>query len=80
MAKLEHIGIAVSDIDEALRVWREVLGVEPYKVEAIERDGIRTHFLSGGSAKIELLEATRPTSAIGGFLEKRGAGLHHLAF
>ena len=80
MAALEHIGIAVSNLEDALRVWRDVLGAESYKIESVVEDGIRTHFLRGGTAKIELLEATRSDSAISGFLEKRGAGLHHLAF
>jgi methylmalonyl-CoA/ethylmalonyl-CoA epimerase len=80
MPDLEHVGIAVADLEDALRVFRDVLGEAPYKVETIEKDGIRTHFIRGGRAKIELLEEAAPGSAIRGFLEKRGPGVHHLAF
>lgn len=80
MRKLEHIGIAVRNLEEANRLFAKLLGVEHYKIEAVEREGVRTSFFNVGGVKIELLEATRPDSAIATFIEKRGEGIHHLAF
>ena len=78
--KLEHIGIAVSDIDASLARFRDLLGAEPYKVEDVPSEGVRTHFFDAGGTKIELLESTAPDSPVARFLEKRGPGLHHMAF
>jgi methylmalonyl-CoA/ethylmalonyl-CoA epimerase len=78
--KLEHIGIAVADIDASLTRFRDLLGAEPYKVEEVLSEGVRTHFFDAGGTKIELLESTAPDSPVARFLEKRGPGLHHLAF
>lgn len=80
MEKLEHIGIAVKSLDHSNPVFSALLGLEPYKTEVVESEGVRTAFFMVGGVKIELLEATRPDSPIAGFIEKRGEGIHHLAF
>jgi methylmalonyl-CoA/ethylmalonyl-CoA epimerase len=80
MNKLEHIGIAVRNLEESNALFTRLLGTAPYKTETVEREGVRTSFFRVGDVKIELLEATRPDSAIATFIEKRGEGLHHLAF
>lgn len=78
--KLEHIGIAVKDISASLAFFELVFGARPYKTEMVESEGVRTHFFDAGSTKLELLESTDPNSAVARFLEKRGEGIHHLAF
>jgi methylmalonyl-CoA/ethylmalonyl-CoA epimerase len=78
--RLEHIGIAVEDVETMTRVLSEVLGRRPYKAETVSSEGVRTLFLNAGGAKLELLESTSQDSPIAGFLKKRGAGMHHLAF
>ena len=80
MPQLEHVGIAVEDPDAAARLFEVLLGVRPYKHERVDREGVQTHFIAAGQAKLELLEALGPESPIARFLEKRGEGLHHLAF
>ncbi len=80
MQKVEHIGIAVADLAEANALYERLLGVPPYKEETVETEGVRTSFFRTGPTKIELLEATRPDSPIARFLEKRGPGIHHVAF
>ncbi len=80
MNKLEHIGIAVKNLDESNKVFAKLLGKPHYKIEEVESEGVRTSFFEVGGIKIELLEATRSDSAIAKFIEKRGEGLHHLAF
>ena len=80
MQKLEHIGIAVKNLDQANEVFRKLLGVAHYKVEEVASEGVRTSFFNVGGIKIELLEATSVDSPIAKFLEKRGEGIHHLAF
>ena len=80
MEKLEHIGIAVKNIESANKLFAGLLGREPYKVEEVESEGVRTSFFEIAGVKIELLEATRPDSPIARFIEKKGEGLHHLAF
>jgi methylmalonyl-CoA/ethylmalonyl-CoA epimerase len=80
MIKVEHIGIAVRELDAANRLFSSLLGSEPYKEESVESEAVRTSFFRSGETKIELLEATGPQSAIAGFIEKRGEGLHHVAF
>jgi len=77
---LEHIGIASADIEADLERYRRLFGATPYKVEEVASEGVRTYFLDAGGTKIELLEATSADSAIARHIEKRGAGLHHLAF
>src|SRR5690554_901836 len=80
MEKIEHIGIAVKNIAEANKVYEALLGVAPYKSEKVESEGVETSFFKIGESKIELLEATNPTSPIAKFIEKRGEGIHHIAF
>jgi methylmalonyl-CoA/ethylmalonyl-CoA epimerase len=80
MERLEHIGIAVKNLDKANLLFAKLLGRTHYKIEAVETEGVRTSFFDVGGIKIELLEATRADSPIAKFIEKRGEGLHHLAF
>ena len=80
MKKLEHIGIAVKNLDESNQLFAKLLGKAHYKIEEVESEGVRTSFFEVGGIKIELLEATRPDSPIARFVEKKGEGLHHLAF
>lgn len=80
MKKIEHIGIAVKNLDESNKLFARLLGVPHYKIEAVESEGVRTSFFQVGDVKIELLEATRVDSPIARFIEKRGEGIHHLAF
>ncbi len=80
MEKLEHIGIAVKNIDQSNKLFAQLLGREHYKIEEVESEGVRTSFFEISGVKIELLEATREDSPIAKFIEKRGEGVHHLAF
>lgn len=79
-ATLEHIGIVARDPETVARLFEKLLGTRCYKEETVEEQGVRTHFLSAGTAKLELLEALSPDSPVARFLEKRGEGVHHLAF
>ncbi|RMA66045.1 methylmalonyl-CoA epimerase [Ulvibacter antarcticus] len=80
MNKIEHIGIAVKDLEAANEIYKNLLGYEHYKTETVEGEGVVTSFFKCGDSKIELLEATRDDSPIAGFIEKRGEGVHHIAF
>ena len=80
MEKLEHIGIAVRSVDEANATFSQLLGTAHYKMEVVESEGVRTSFFQLGGVKLEFLEATREDSPIAKFIEKRGEGIHHLAF
>jgi methylmalonyl-CoA/ethylmalonyl-CoA epimerase len=80
MKKLEHIGIAVRDLDAANRLFARLLGTAHYKIEEVASEGVRTSFFNVGGVKIELLEATNAESPVAKFIEKRGEGIHHLAF
>jgi methylmalonyl-CoA/ethylmalonyl-CoA epimerase len=80
MEKLEHIGIAVKDLDKANVLFAALLGREHYKIEEVKEEGVRTSFFDVGGVKIELLQATSSESPIARFIEKRGEGIHHLAF
>lgn len=80
MEKIEHIGIAVKNISEANKTYEALLGSAPYKREKVESEGVETSFFRCGESKIELLEATDPDSPIAKFIEKRGEGIHHIAF
>ncbi len=80
MNKLEHIGIAVKNLEESNALFARLLGKPHYKIEEVESEGVRTSFFEIGGIKIELLEATRPDSPIAKFIEKCGEGIHHLAF
>lgn len=78
--KIEHIGIAVKNMDDANVLFEKMLGVPSYKMEAVESEGVLTSFFQTGNNKIELLMATNPESPIAKFLEKKGEGIHHIAF
>ena len=80
MHKIEHIGIAVKDLESANKVYAALLGKPHYKVETVESQGVDTSFFECGESKIELLAATREDSPIAKFIEKRGEGMHHIAF
>lgn len=80
MKKLEHIGIAVNNLEQANALFARLLGREQYKIESVESEGVKTSFFELGGVKIELLEATAADSPIRKFIEKRGEGIHHLAF
>lgn len=78
--KLEHIGIAVKDLDASEALFSKLLGTQSYKRELVESEGVITSFFLLGDIKFELLAATKEDSPIAKFIEKRGEGLHHLAF
>ncbi len=80
MKKVEHIGIAVKNLASANELFSKLFGKESYKSEKVEREGVITSFFQLGDTKIELLEATSPDSSISKFIEKRGEGIHHIAF
>ena len=77
--KINHLGIATNGIDEALKFWRDALGLENVHTETVEDQKVRVAMLPIGDTKIELLEATSEDSPIAKFLEKRGGGIHHIA-
>lgn len=77
---IEHIGIAVRDLDESIRFYEEVLGLQCYNIEEVKDQKVRTAFFQVGDTKLELLESTEQESPIGKFLAKRGEGIHHIAF
>lgn len=78
--KIEHIGIAVKDIKASNELFKKIFGKEHYKTEGVESEGVLTSFFLIGESKVELLEATNETSAIAKFIEKKGEGMHHIAF
>lgn len=80
MKNLEHIGIAVKDLEASEKLFEKLLGTAPYKREDVSSEGVITSFFKIGNVKIELLAATRADSPIAKFIEKKGEGLHHLAF
>lgn len=80
MRKIEHIGIAVKNLAESNVLFEKLLGVPAYKEEEVASEGVKTSFFMNGPNKIELLEATNPDSPIAKFLEKKGEGIHHIAF
>ncbi|MGB7786841.1 MAG: methylmalonyl-CoA epimerase [Salinimicrobium sp.] len=77
---IEHIGIAVTNLEEAIEFYEKKLGLECYRVEEVQEQQVKTAFFKVGQTKLELLESTSAEGPIGKFLEKRGEGLHHLAF
>ena len=77
---IEHIGIAVSSLEDAIPYYEKVLGLECYAIEEVADQKVRTAFFRVGDTKIELLESTDPEGPIGKFMEKKGPGVHHLAF
>ena len=80
MRKIEHIGIAVKSLDVSNALFEKLFGQPPYKEEEVASEGVKTSFFMNGPNKIELLEATNPESPIAKFLEKKGEGIHHIAF
>ncbi len=80
MKKIEHIGIAVHNLDESNLLFEKLLGTPHYKIEEVITEGVKTSFFKSGPNKIELLEATTSESPIAKFLEKKGEGIHHIAF
>ena len=80
MKKIEHIGIAVKSLESSNDLFEKLLGGPSYKVEEVESEGVNTSFFQVGPNKIELLEATNPESAIAKFIDKKGEGIHHIAF
>ena len=80
MRKIEHIGIAVKDLDVSNALFEKLFGAPAYKAEVVESEGVTTSFFLNGPNKIELLTATNPDSPIAKFIEKKGEGIHHIAF
>lgn len=80
MKKIEHIGIAVKSIENSNKIYESLFGYGPYKMEEVKSEGVKTSFFMTGESKIELLEATNPDSPIAKFIEKKGEGMHHIAF
>jgi methylmalonyl-CoA/ethylmalonyl-CoA epimerase len=80
MDKIEHIGIAVKDLDNSNELFRKLFGKPAYKLEEVASEGVRTSFFESGPNKIELLEGTNENSPITKFIEKKGEGIHHIAF
>ena len=78
--KIEHIGIAVKNINDSNALFKKLFGHEHYKIEAVESEGVSTSFFMLGETKIELLQATTAESAITKFIEKKGEGIHHIAY
>ncbi|TVR71199.1 MAG: methylmalonyl-CoA epimerase [Marinilabiliales bacterium] len=77
---IEHIGIAVKDLKEAISFYEDVLGLKCYNIEEVEDQKVRTAFFMVGQTKVELLESTSPDGPVAKFIEKRGEGIHHIAF
>lgn len=79
MNKIEHVGIAVKDLEKANETFAKILDKKHYKIEEVEVEGVKTSFFKLGESKIELLEAKNPDSPIAKFIDKRGEGMHHIA-
>ncbi|MEG1607859.1 MAG: methylmalonyl-CoA epimerase [Mucinivorans sp.] len=77
---IEHLGIAVKSLDEAIPVWEKLTGTKCYNIEEVAEQKVRTAFFKVGPTKIELLEATSEESPVAKFIEKKGEGVHHVAF
>lgn len=80
LTHIEHIGIAVKNLDESIKYYEEVLGLNCYSIEEVTDQKVKTAFFKVGQTKIELLESTDPEGPIGKYIEKKGEGIHHLAF
>jgi methylmalonyl-CoA/ethylmalonyl-CoA epimerase len=78
--KIEHIGIAVKNLNNSNELFKKLFGKDHYKVESVESEGVSTSFFQLGETKIEILEATNPDSAIAKFIDKKGEGIHHIAY
>lgn len=79
MQKIEHIGIAVENFEEAIPLYSKILGSNPYKTESVKEEKVDTAFFRCGPNKIELLQSTDPDGVIAKFIKKKGAGIHHIA-
>ncbi|WP_020530049.1 methylmalonyl-CoA epimerase [Flexithrix dorotheae] len=77
---IEHIGIAVKDLEASIKYYEEILGMKCYAIEEVKDQKVKTAFFKVGQTKIELLESTDPSGPIGKFIEKKGEGMHHIAF
>jgi len=77
---VEHIGIAVANLDEAIKYYEEILGLKCYAIEEVAEQKVKVAFFQVGDTKIELLETTDPEGPVGKFVEKKGPGVHHIAF
>ncbi|TCD26898.1 methylmalonyl-CoA epimerase [Pedobacter psychrodurus] len=80
MNKIEHIGIAVKDLNSSIDIYQKLLNTDCYKTEQVASEFVNTAFFKTGENKVELLQATAPESAIAKFIEKKGEGIHHIAF
>ena len=80
VSHIEHLGIAVKSLDTAIPYWEKMLGTKCYNIEEVPDQKVKTAFFKVGDAKIELLESTSPEGSIGKFIEKKGEGVHHVAF
>jgi len=80
ISHIEHIGIAVKSLDEAIKYYENILGLKCYSIEEVKEQKVKTAFFMVGQTKLELLESTDPEGPIGKFIEKKGEGIHHLAF
>ena len=80
LSHIEHIGVAVKNLEESIKFYEEILGLKCYQIEVVEDQKVKTAFFQIGQTKIELLESTDPEGPIGKFIEKRGEGIHHIAF
>lgn len=80
LSHIEHIGIAVKSLEEAIPFWENKLGLKCYNIEEVKEQKVKTAFFQVGQSKIELLESTDPEGPIGKFIEKKGEGIHHIAF
>ncbi|MFH0734782.1 MAG: methylmalonyl-CoA epimerase [bacterium] len=80
ISHIEHIGIAVKNLDESIKYYENILGLKCYAVEEVKEQKVKTAFFQVGQTKIELLESTEPDGPVGKFIEKKGEGIHHMAF
>ncbi len=80
LTKIEHIGIAVKNLDESIKFYEDILGLKCYRIEEVKDQKVKTAFFQVGQTKIELLESTDPEGPIGKFIQKKGEGMHHIAF
>lgn len=80
LGKIEHIGIAVKNLEESNQLFKSLLGTAPYKTESVESENVLTSFFKAGPNKVELLQATSEESPISKYIEKNGEGIHHIAF
>jgi methylmalonyl-CoA/ethylmalonyl-CoA epimerase len=80
ISHIEHLGIAVKNLDESIKYYENVLGLSCYNIEEVADQKVKTAFFKVGQTKIELLESTAPDGPIGKFIEKKGEGIHHIAF